>query len=244
MNVNTEIKLNPNYYKEVDGVIHKKCYKCGKYQPLTKEFYNRNRSRRTGFDSRACKPCRLKGRGKIEHYDEFGNLRCSKCGEYKPIENFYKNSVITKNLRLRDGYAIHCSDCLSIFQKNRRIRIKNSDKETREFYSIKELVRGAKGRAKKKGRVFEIDETYIRELLVLQNHKCAISGIDLTTSFGEGWSKTSISIDRIDSSIGYTKDNVHLVCDQVNRMKNTLSTKELIALCKQVIEYQTKLNAI
>jgi hypothetical protein len=53
---------------------------------------------------------------------------------------------------------------------------------------------------------------------------------------GSGKVMTNVSIDRIDSSIGYERGNVHLVCYVVNMMKHTMSVDQLVWWCEQVIE--------
>lgn len=47
---------------------------------------------------------------------------------------------------------------------------------------------------------------------------------------------TNVSIDRIDSSIGYERGNVHLVCYVVNMMKHTMAVEELVWWCEQIID--------
>lgn len=44
-----------------------------------------------------------------------------------------------------------------------------------------------------------------------------------------------ISLDRIDSSKSYTKNNVQLVCWAVNQMKNNYSTEQLITWCSFIV---------
>ena len=46
----------------------------------------------------------------------------------------------------------------------------------------------------------------------------------------------NLSPDRIDSSKGYTKDNLQFVCNRVNAMKNNMNTEELIYFCKKIME--------
>ena len=43
--------------------------------------------------------------------------------------------------------------------------------------------------------------------------------------------KMNISIDRINSDLGYTKDNIQLVSAMINRMKSDLTSKEFIDFC-------------
>lgn len=68
---------------------------------------------------------------------------------------------------------------------------------------------------------------FLEDLYNKQNGKCAISGFDMTYITGSGRVPTNISIDRIDSNIGYVRDNVQLVCIQANKMKAELTMKEL-----------------
>lgn len=74
------------------------------------------------------------------------------------------------------------------------------------------------------------------DLLQKQEGKCAVSGVEMTRFSGQGHVPTNISIDRIDSSIGYTPDNVQLVCHIVNLMKHNLTTDQLIDWCRKIVE--------
>ncbi len=84
---------------------------------------------------------------------------------------------------------------------------------------------------------FEIGITEMWELYEKQNKKCAISGIDINfcRTKDRKW-KQSASIDRIDSTKGYTINNVQWVHIDVNLMKMQLSTNELIWLCEKIVE--------
>ena len=50
-----------------------------------------------------------------------------------------------------------------------------------------------------------------------------------------GSGRVNISIDRIDSSVGYVRGNVQFVCDVVNRMKQELIQEELLLWCKRIL---------
>lgn len=45
-----------------------------------------------------------------------------------------------------------------------------------------------------------------------------------------------VSIDRIDSSFGYLKENIQLVDKRVNMMKQSYSQEEFILVCKAVAD--------
>jgi hypothetical protein len=74
----------------------------------------------------------------------------------------------------------------------------------------------------------------VADTMVEQEQKCALTGWDI--SFPEcGHSyKAPASIDRIDSTIGYTKTNIQLVVRKVNMMKQHYSQDEFIEVCKAV----------
>ena len=101
---------------------------------------------------------------------------------------------------------------------------------------------------KKKGRIlaFEIDQEFIIQLFHKQEGKCAITNMIMThNALNENKPDTehirnlkNISIDRIDSSIGYTKDNVQLVWAIINRMKYNLDASEFIMQCFKIHYYQ------
>lgn len=79
----------------------------------------------------------------------------------------------------------------------------------------------------------------IEDLLNLwkkQDGICAISGIKMTHVRGKGRINTNVSIDRIENNRGYTLDNIQLVCDRVNIMKNTMSLTELIYFCNEIVK--------
>jgi hypothetical protein len=82
---------------------------------------------------------------------------------------------------------------------------------------------------------FDLDLVYLVRLYESQGGKCAISGVEMTYLAGNGKVNTNISIDRIDSSKGYTRDNVQFVCDMVNRMKSNMSLSELRWWCERII---------
>ncbi len=50
------------------------------------------------------------------------------------------------------------------------------------------------------------------------------------------------SLDRIDSTKGYTKDNVRVISYMANRMKNNATEEQLIAFAKGVLDVHTKVG--
>lgn len=83
-------------------------------------------------------------------------------------------------------------------------------------------------RARKKQIPFDLDAKFLWELLQKQQNKCAISGLDIKIDL-------NASIDRIDSTKGYTKDNIWWVHQDVNKMKMDLKLEYFIEMCQIII---------
>lgn len=69
-----------------------------------------------------------------------------------------------------------------------------------------------------------IDITYLLQLCKSQDNKCAITGKLMTH---KSKSLFSVSIDRIDSNIGYITGNIQLVCKAINLAKNDHSNDDI-----------------
>ena len=94
---------------------------------------------------------------------------------------------------------------------------------------LKKTQRGAEQRNIK----FEISAKDIWEIYLLQNKKCALTGLDIEfiTNYDKSANSTA-SIDRIDSNKDYTRDNIQIVHKRINLMKSWLDIEEFLYLCK------------
>lgn len=82
---------------------------------------------------------------------------------------------------------------------------------------------------------FEISIEEIWKLFLEQHRKCNLSGIALSFSSCRRLSKNqTASLDRIDSSKGYTIDNVQWIHKDLNEMKMAKSQEEFVNYCKLV----------
>ena len=111
---------------------------------------------------------------------------------------------------------------------------------------ISQWLGTVKYRTKKNGWDFDITAEFIRELFFNQNGKCALTKIPFTfkpikhnSHKGRCKDPFSPSIDRIDSSKGYTKDNVRLVCMIVNLALNEFGDKNFSKMCEGFINNNT-----
>jgi len=107
----------------------------------------------------------------------------------------------------------------------------DKQKKWRDNNLIRYRVDSAKHRAIRKGLVFEITDDIIQQKLNEQEGKCYISKQPLVMGENDWY---GISLDRLDSNLGYTIDNTILVTKFVNSSKNILSLDDYIKLLKEV----------
>lgn len=91
-----------------------------------------------------------------------------------------------------------------------------------------------KSGAIKRNIVFSITLEEMWDIFVSQNRRCSYSGEILT--FGKN---ATASLDRVDSSGGYTKKNVHWIHKDINKMKNNISPPRFLELCRSIASYTT-----
>mgnify|MGYP001600285305 CR=1 FL=1 len=95
-----------------------------------------------------------------------------------------------------------------------------------------------RARAKKKGLGFDLDPSWLLTRLKATGGKCEQTGIKLSPPNNGPLSPWSTSLDRIDSSKGYTKDNVQIVCWSYNVAKSTFTDAVVLEMAKAMILHQ------
>lgn len=154
---------------------------------------------------------------------------CNRCKEEKFFSEF------TKNNAARDGLQYKCRSCDIAYQAKRRLENYEEDLEySREYqrnrrqnfdYRLQMLVNASKQRAKNKNRENTITIEDVKAIYPKDNC-CPIFGIKLEFN-NAGFRETSPSIDRIDSSKGYTPDNIQIISWKANRIKGYASKQDL-----------------
>ena len=170
-------------------------------------------------------------RSKFKQFDEDNNLLCYACREYKPLECFDKNP----DKWFRAEKDTRCKECKRKAYIHRKERNRGNKDLNRLLY---ERFHGLKDRANKKNIECNVDLQYLHQLWNDQKGLCALSGIPMTYYFDSGRIPTNVSVDRIDSKLGYAKGNIQLVCMAVNQMKNDLTIEQLKYFCKSILEYK------
>lgn len=212
--------------KEGHTYVKVKC-KCGKEEE--KCLSDLISGRTTG-----CKSCKAQERSKITVNigDTFKNwtvlnirrnsrnileyfCECS-CGNRR----WFEKSELTNPSR-----SFACHSCAGKSRKD-AITLKNGRVGELTLTRYSKLKKSAI----KRGYVFEVSIYFLWNLFLSQNHTCAITG-DYLKSIKDA------SLDRIDSSKGYTEDNVQWVTYQANVSKHTMSMTSLYEFCRKVLNH-------
>lgn len=94
------------------------------------------------------------------------------------------------------------------------------------------LINRTRRESRGKRSELDFDTSFLWKIYQKQNGKCALTGWNI--NFGKKAETNTVSIDRIDSNIGYLKNNIQLVHKDVNRIKNHFSDEFFYKVCKAV----------
>jgi hypothetical protein len=148
---------------------------------------------------------------------------CFKCKEESSYESFFKHS------QTHDGYHSWCKKCCADGTVKSRIK-QNSTIEGRARVFLLNAKRGAL----KRKQDFSLEIKDIVDCWNEQSQICAYSGRQMTLLASQ---LNTVSIERINSSIGYTKDNTILVCQAINRMKSDFEFDDFYNFCRDVATF-------
>jgi len=186
---------------------------------------------------------------------------CSRCKQEFALENFYKDASRKDGLSNKckpctyvkqRKYKENNPDVIKA--ERQRYYEKNKDK-LRQYYCdnkeqilavakqsrtgkkgyLRTMLNSAKSRAKQKGWEFDLE---LDALMATANDCCPVDGLPFDWDRQLDNNKTLPlaipSLDRIDSSRGYTKDNVMIIGDQWNRWKSNMNLGDLELLIQYV----------
>jgi hypothetical protein len=145
---------------------------------------------------------------------------CFKCKETKDLSLFFKHNQTS------DGHHSWCKVCCTEGNKKSRNKLNSTIKGRATVF-----LRNAAKAAKSRGQEFNLTIQNIVECWDKQQHVCAYSGRTMTLEAGK---LNTVSIERIDSDIGYTPENTILVCQAINRMKSDFRYDQFYYLCRDV----------
>ena len=139
---------------------------------------------------------------------------CKSCGERKPRSSFHRN-------RWRKGGRMDsCKDCTS--------------KRSRKYYRTKGNLKTRMRSIKTRDPESQVNQAYIEYLWNKQGGRCYYSGFQMTNDPNH---KDTWSVNRVDSSKGYTIDNIVLCCRAVNMMKQDLDLPDFYRYIVAIYEH-------
>ena len=90
--------------------------------------------------------------------------------------------------------------------------------------------------ARKRGNEFSITASDLIGMWNTQGGVCCYSGLQMELQPN---SLFSVSVERVDNSIGYTVGNTVLVCKAVNSMKSAMTGEQFLMFCRAVSNWLT-----
>lgn len=193
----------------------KKCHKC-QVVKQNNEFYRKNNSH--DCLQHRCKECDKKHKKKLKYV-------------------YYRCDVCSKNIRHKgtgtareNKKARRCARCF-----HKQNRGSNCSSYTGSEHFAGRLISGWESSAKRRNHEWNLSKEQLDEKFNAQNGICALSGIHMLPDKSSPYRP---SIDRVDSTKGYTEGNFQFVCSRVNVMKNKFDEFEFIRLCGLIYKHK------
>ena len=167
--------------------------------------------------------------------------KCRTCGNEKAL--FWFNKDRTKKY----GVGGECKLCAKVSSRKYYYLNKDSIKTKVSCYSqnyVPKFTRDIDSRLKnlctnarqRKNKEFNITEIDLQDLWSKQDGKCAYSKLPMSAASNQLY---TVSLDRIDSDIGYVVGNIQLVCVAVNKMKQEYTQDVFLTLCNLITQNNT-----
>lgn len=159
-----------------------------------------------------------------EGVDNFVLKICTGCGIGKPAtaEYFYRRC---KGLRLRAD----CKPCYDArVTAHRRKRLEEPGSESWLWERAGQRISKLKHRAEEQQVPFDetfLTREYMSELLATRTH-CEFCGCKLVHTSGWKRSKQSFSVDKVFPWLGYVKNNLAIICNECNTIKQDITIPE------------------
>jgi len=166
--------------------------------------------------------------------------QCCRCKEIKQVSSFTVNNAVKSKL------ASHCKKCDAVANKVHKDKNREAVLKKGRAYAAKRsllfnvrvqaLVNTSRQRAKLNNREHTITLDGVLSLWPLDG-LCPVFGFKLEFN-NKGFRETSPSIGRVDSTKGYTLDNIQVISWKANRLKAYATVEDLEA----VVTFMKKRN--
>lgn len=147
-----------------------------------------------------------------------GYTYCFSCKQTLEDSKFYRKTKLGKYGKKSNL----CRNCSQVKARRHYSRNRSSNLARLHSRPEKTIYNRVKSRANKHGIEFTI---LVADIVIPA--KCPILGIDIVPFSG---GDNSPSVDRINSNKGYTKDNIAIISNRANRIKNNSTKEELLLI--------------
>ena len=204
-------------YRDTAEKHNKKCKSCAQRLNTKTHAYRDTRRKIGGIDSRTL--------GKIP--SDAIEITCDMCKKTQPVCNFRMNKS-----RGQYYYRHTCKGCLYIDYSKRTEapKLRASRLCASAIQRTKENI--------KKYKYCDLTPEWIQERI--ENEYCVMTGIKFVLTGGRH--PFSPSLDRIDSTKGYTKDNVQLVTWMYNTAKGQFTHDDVLIMAHALLEKHVPIN--
>lgn len=164
--------------------------------------------------------------------------RCGKCGQWKPEGDFrWLNRGGRSNFYQR-GYCVSCATA-QVAGLTSLEQVECNGRRWRRRARHKHLVCAIRGRCRKKGIAFDLDDHIDKIGKRIYNGVCEMTGLpfDFEQEGKPKWN--SPSIDRKDPEGGYLYSNIRVVCHGMNAAMGQWGEDVLMAMIAARIEYRS-----
>lgn len=147
-----------------------------------------------------------------------------------------KTEVITGQLTSGKTKSCGCAHAKASVENSKKTRHLIAKKDA-AFNSVRSIY---KLNARKRGLCWEIDDEHARKLFSSNCHFCGLapSNVYKTTYYKQEYN----GIDRLDNSVGYTKENTVSCCRVCNHAKHTMTEKVFMDWLNRVFNHQQNLR--
>ena len=160
------------------------------------------------------KQCSNLFNGRLRNFENTNKQVCDTCNCIKVFSDF---SMIDKY----DKFSGRKSTCKKCSRNKKSVELRN---RTWKEDAVTVMFNNSKARAKKSGLEF----TITKQDIIIPEY-CPVLGLKLDRTTIDDWT-TSPSIDRIDNTKGYTKENIVVVSRRANILKKDATKEELKCL--------------
>jgi hypothetical protein len=167
------------------------------------------------------------------------NVICDKCGkEFQRCRAEFNRSIRLERKQFCSRHCCGISNSMNLPRDiNYGLPYLKSNNRLDEYSPFRILHKTARRHAEDRNRDFTITLQDLKNVWDKQGGKCPYTGWELfhlPTRANEGLRSDRASLDRRDSSKGYTPDNIQIVSYMANCAKNIFSEESLIDFCKAV----------